>query len=131
MKYLIAIVVFLALAVVAKHFGQSHTSEQFAAAEADKQKAAENRAKRECDNRRGAFRAANDFLEERLKAPKTADFASIKNSVVTNLGDCRHQVTSYVDSQNSFGAMLRTKYSATVKYSRTEEGWILEALETD
>ncbi|MDR2269357.1 MAG: hypothetical protein LBF27_00510 [Sphingobacterium sp.] len=64
-----------------------------------------------------AYIYAEDFIKERLKAPSTAkfpdDFERYKH--VKYIGDNKYQIISWVDSQNSFGAMLRTKFSCTIK----------------
>jgi hypothetical protein len=58
-----------------------------------------------------AYVMCKQFLEDRLKAPKTADYPLERSSDVTEaLGGGRYRVRSYVDAQNSFGAMIRTRY---------------------
>lgn len=64
-----------------------------------------------------AYTACQGFVRDRLKAPSTADFPWVKSSDVTeSLGDGRYRVRSYVDAQNSFGAMIRNSYDCTVRY---------------
>jgi len=63
-----------------------------------------------------AERRAHDFVEARLKAPSTASFGDAK---VVPMGGGEYLVSSYVDAQNAFGAMLRTHYDCTV---RTTDG---------
>jgi hypothetical protein len=66
-------------------------------------------------------------VKDRLKAPATADFPW--DAVRTKeLGSCRFQVEAYVDAQNSFGAMIRTRYSATMIYAN--DTWRLDDLKT-
>lgn len=48
-------------------------------------------------------------VEERLKAPATADFPSDLDAV-NPVSDSVFVINSYVDSQNGFGAMIRTRY---------------------
>src|SRR5882672_11033891 len=50
------------------------------------------------------------FVTERLKAPATADFQSNGDADVRNMGGGKYRVFSFVDSQNSFGANIRTKF---------------------
>jgi hypothetical protein len=45
---------------------------------------------------------------------------------VQTLGDNRYLVKSYVDSQNSFGAQVRTQFSGIIV--ETPTGWKLESL---
>lgn len=57
-----------------------------------------------------AYRTATNYVSEQLKAPSTAHFSPIeKSGVKFDAGHIR--VSGYVDSQNSFGAMLRSKYT--------------------
>lgn len=48
-------------------------------------------------------------VEAQLKSPSTADFPSCRENRIMRSGD-RYVVTSYVDSQNSFGAQVRTPF---------------------
>lgn len=54
-----------------------------------------------------AWRIAKDLVRENLKAPSTAKFPW--DGTAVKQGD-RWAVQSYVDSQNSFGAMIRTEW---------------------
>jgi hypothetical protein len=75
----------------------------------------------------GAWAAMQMFVKRRLVSPKSADFpfGGVKYHV-TDLGDGRYLVKSYVDSQNVYGANLRTHFEGVVQ--ETEEGWELEYL---
>lgn len=59
------------------------------------------------------------YVQSQLKAPATAKFpysgdaSAVK---VTDLGGNVAEVTAYVDAQNSFGAMIRTHYTATLQW---------------
>ena len=48
-----------------------------------------------------------------LKAPATAQFCSLEEMTVTSSGDV-YIVGGYVDSQNSYGAVVRTPFKITV-----------------
>lgn len=63
-----------------------------------------------------AYNYAEDFIEQRLKSPSTAEFPGVseKNNHITDLGGGEYQINSWVDSQNSFGAMIRTKWSCKI-----------------
>ncbi len=65
-----------------------------------------------------------------LKSPSTADFCSDKK--VVDLGENRYQVTSCVDSQNGFGAMIRSNWQITMKYDGTDadeqKSWNVEKI---
>lgn len=62
-----------------------------------------------------AFVMSQKFVRNRLKAPSTAQFPH--SSSTREIGKCRYEVTAYVDAQNAFGAMLRTRYSAVMQYN--------------
>lgn len=70
----------------------------------------------------------HDFVKRALKAPATADFPSYSQDAVSQSGS-RYTVVSYVDSQNSFGAMIRTQYICTVEPSGGDN-WRLVSLDT-
>ncbi len=55
------------------------------------------------------------FIENRLKSPSSAKFAPCYDAIVTDNGDNTYTILSYVDSQNGFGAMLRTYYKVTIE----------------
>lgn len=66
-----------------------------------------------------AFAVAQKIVKENLKSPSTAKFCSILQASVSNSGN-KYTVTGWVDSQNSFGATLRTSF--TVTYSAIKHG---------
>ena len=56
-------------------------------------------------------------IEERLKSPASAQHPrGWHNAKVEFIKDCHFEVTSYVDSQNGFGAMVRTFYTIETIY---------------
>ena len=59
---------------------------------------------------------SHQFLEKALKSPSTAEWEKCYNVDVHDIGNNTFAFYSYVDSQNSFGAMLRTEYYAEVEY---------------
>jgi ribosomal protein L40E len=65
----------------------------------------------------GAYIMSQQFVKEILKSPRSAKFPWYDNSFVTDLGDGRYVVYAYVDAQNAYGAMMRTKYMCTIKYT--------------
>ncbi|WP_350357523.1 hypothetical protein [Paraburkholderia fungorum] len=79
-----------------------------------------------------AYVYSKDYVEQNLKAPSSAKFAGYTDSRVNRLMarfehshdgkivsvpklGCTFRVTSYVDSQNSFGAMLRMHYQVEIE----------------
>lgn len=61
------------------------------------------------------------YIENMLKAPSTADFPSSSSTNIRNLGNNVFEMYSYVDAQNSFGAMMRTNWYCKIQYLGTEE----------
>lgn len=66
-------------------------------------------------SRAGAFLACKQFVTKRLRAPATAKFTNSSEAVVNLLSDNEWAVASHVDSQNGFGAMIRSTFTCTVK----------------
>lgn len=66
---------------------------------------------------------AQQFVNDRLKSPSTASYGGIfsgdyqdADSVVTNLGGGKYRVVAWVDSQNAFGATIRTHFVCELEY---------------
>ena len=76
----------------------------------------------------GASIMCEEFLKDGLKAPSTAKFAQYRDGNVTQNGN-QFTVVSYVDAENSFGAMIRTTYICVVEYTGNGK-WRLKSLET-
>lgn len=74
-----------------------------------------------------AFVVSQEIIKRYLKAPSTAKFASYSGSVVTLKGNLFY-VTSYVDAQNSFGAMLRNRYVWWGYYNKNTKTWNTDRL---
>ena len=62
-----------------------------------------------------AYVMAKQFVEDRLVSPGSADFSSYSEANVIVLGEREYRVAGYVDSQNKFGAMLRSNYICTLR----------------
>lgn len=65
-----------------------------------------------------AVLAAHDLIKEQLRSPASAQGPTSHKASgvsVALTGQCRWTISSYVDSQNGFGAMLRTRYLAVVR----------------
>lgn len=74
-----------------------------------------------------AYVMAQNFVEDRLRSPSTADFPSSSQARITHLGGGSYRVAAWVDSQNGFGAMVRTKFTCEL---HTNDGnrWICDEL---
>lgn len=79
-----------------------------------------------------AYLMSQNFVKDRLKSPASAKFPSRFDDdvVIASLGSERYRVSAWVDSQNGFGAMIRTAYVAVVRYTGNNN-WRLESLEFD
>ena len=66
-----------------------------------------------------AFTIAQKIVKENLKSPSTAKFCSILQASISNSGNS-YTVIGWVDSENSFGATLRTNFIVT--YSAIKHG---------
>lgn len=65
-----------------------------------------------------AYTMSKQFVEKNLKSPRTAKFAKLWDDgvEVQSAGANRWHVESWVDAQNSFGAMIRNHYSCDMIY---------------
>lgn len=77
-----------------------------------------------------AYYMSHQFMEKQLKAPSTAKYPRYDENFVKDLGDGRYTVDAYVDAENSFGAMIRTNYTCTLKYAGDDK-WTLEEIHLD
>ncbi len=77
---------------------------------------------------------ARIYVKNSLKSPSTAKFPNVLDYIVARAADEKGNiikdtwiVSSYVDAQNSFGAMLRSRWCVTLK--KVGDKWI--ALDVD
>lgn len=80
-------------------------------------------------NHKNAYYISQQFVENYLKAPSTAEFPSWydqEHSVVQKPGSfTQYTINSYVDAQNTFGAMIREYYVCEVEYIKATDKWRL------
>lgn len=97
------------------------------------QKTPQERAQETCEDDWQAYYMSQKFVKTRLASPASAKFPpAFDDEVITSYkGACKHTVAAYVDSQNAFGAMLRTRYIATLQYRRTTDDWTIQSLDFD
>jgi hypothetical protein len=119
------------------------TEEELLAEEAERKRQAEI-AKQKVEQKRKqelnsvdesqAFIISKNFVQAMLKSPKTADFPFLDYSH-RNLGDGKWIIQSYVDSQNGFGAMIRTQYQVEMQFNggdwAEQRNWTLVDITTD
>ena len=92
---------------------------------AKSEKASTRVARNRCDSHAGAFIASKDHVRRRLKSPGSADFPFLDYRH-RKMPGCRMFISSYVDAQNGFGALIRTNYAAVVEYR--DDRWHLVSL---
>ena len=63
-----------------------------------------------------AYNYAEQFVKQKLKSPSTANFPGTSEKInhITDLGNGKYQINSWVDSQNGFGATLRSNFSCII-----------------
>lgn len=62
-------------------------------------------------NRNLALACAKTKVKEQLKAPSTADFQPSRDMRVETADNLSYKIAGYVDSQNGFGAMIRSNFT--------------------
>ena len=70
---------------------------------------------------------AKSVIEDILKAPSTAKFVDVNAYELSNLKDV-WAVNGYVDSQNSFGAMIRSQWEVQLDYRDGKGGTVKSVL---
>ena len=77
-----------------------------------------------------AYIMMRDFVKDKLKSPATAKFPSLAwdNQVrAIRVSGQKYMIYGYVDAQNSFGALIRTKYTGVVEQTAKDK-WVLQEL---
>ena len=86
---------------------------------------------REIDNSTMAYITMEDFVTQRLKSPKSAEFPGVfdgRGDHVKYLGNQKYRIISYVDAQNSFGATIRNNFVGEIEQV-DKNRWRLISLE--
>ena len=81
----------------------------------------------EDNNVHAAWAYIQIYVESQLKSPNTADFRFGGYRDVTYLGNGLYSFNSYVDSENSFGAKIRTYFSGTIQ--EVPGGWAIQTFQ--
>lgn len=74
-----------------------------------------------------AYAAMQHIVEQKLTSPSTASFPWGMSDHVKYIGDNQYMISSWVDSQNGFGATVRTNFSGVVEQTG-EESWDVREL---
>lgn len=108
------VIIFVILPIIATRFGHSAV---VAAKTAD---------------RSDACFMSQKFVTQNLKAPTTAQFPDwTEENCITSQAGNHWTVTSFVDAQNGFGALIRSDYTARMTYQPERDGWTLTGLTID
>jgi len=91
----------------------------------DKPVQTDNKAPKVEHSKIAAYAMAQEFVDKQLKAPSTSKYPVYSEKFVKDLGEGRYTVTTYVDAQNSFGAMIRNNFTCTLLYVGNDK-WQLE-----
>jgi hypothetical protein len=96
----------------------------------------EERTTEYCDDPGRAIRinahlVAQGFVKQHLKSPQTTKFPSYLTGdvIVVSVPECSFRIDAYVDSENSFGALIRTDYSILVQYDPHKRSWAFKEIE--
>ena len=73
------------------------------------------------DPKKDAWVCAQDVVESELKSPSSAKFPWYSERFITDLGNNEYMISAYVDSDNSFGAKIRSEFTVTL--TLTEDGY--------
>ncbi|UXN58251.1 hypothetical protein [Phyllobacterium zundukense] len=79
------------------------------------------------DNSGMAFVMAQSEVTKRLASPSSATYPVLE-SRTQPIGDCLYRIKAVVDSQNGFGAMIRTPWSGTIEFHPLEGTWQVKSL---
>lgn len=63
-----------------------------------------------------SYTISKEQVKKKLKSPSSAKFPKNPTNYVTKINDSTYRVKAYVDSENGFGAMLRSDYTIDIVY---------------
>lgn len=86
--------------------------------------------KPKCEDPVMAFVMSQNFVKQRLKSPSTADFpySGADGVHIAKIAECSYQVIAFVDSQNGFGATIRSRYSVNMTATPDGKRWSAKEL---
>ncbi|MDZ7852942.1 MAG: hypothetical protein U5L98_09925 [Halomonas sp.] len=79
---------------------------------------------RACRSEAQAYEHATEYVELHLKSPATAEWQDRKDALIFSEDDCTYTITAHVDSENGFGAMIRSTYRVDVQYIMDDSEWV-------
>jgi len=75
----------------------------------------------------GIYKNTTKLIEGKLKSPSTAKFQEFDEKLVKDLGGNQYKVSGYVDSENGFGANIRSNWHCTVTIEGEGEDKTIES----
>lgn len=84
---------------------------------------------RECDSKASAYAYAKTVIEDRLRSPSTAEWPSMNSAYAGQFGECGYRFSGELDSQNGFGATVRSRFTAEVFYIKKDSRWSFKSAE--
>ncbi|MDH1234489.1 hypothetical protein [Stutzerimonas stutzeri] len=88
--------------------------------ESPEQKA--QRAAKTCVDSTWAWTMSQRYVRNNLKSPSSAKFAALPLRA-NLLSGCTHEVVGEFEAQNSFGAMIKQRFSAKMTYDPANNTW--------
>lgn len=88
---------------------------------------------RQRDNSGMAYIMMEKFVKERLKSPGSAKFPGLldgQSDHVKPVGNHRYEISSWVDAQNAFGALMRCRFRGVIEQV-SKDRWVLVSLALD
>ncbi|MFD8648670.1 hypothetical protein [Streptomyces mirabilis] len=82
-------------------------------------------------NKQGAAVMCQSFVKKELKSPGTAKFSGVTETTIKVLATkkpWKYKVNAWVDSQNSFGGVVRNPYVCAVS-AKNADTWRLDSLQ--
>lgn len=84
---------------------------------------------RSCTDSHTAYIMMQDFVERRLRSPKSAEFPNPligPHQHVKHIGDHTYLIDSWVDADNAFSASIRTRFVGKVRQVSDDEWHLVE-----
>jgi len=80
------------------------------------------------DNTSTAWVMCQDFAEQRLRAPSTAEFPWMSEADISYMGEGEFYIRAYVDAKNALGATLRNDFVCRIQHDEGKR-WSLKNME--
>jgi len=78
-----------------------------------------------CSDKAIAYEEFQEFVKIYLKSPSSAIFREEPYSHAVDDDNCIHTINTLVESQNSFGGMVKSYVDGAIRYDKEREDWLL------